>query len=176
MLFRLTNFESFHQEFWISHHWYVAATRGLRSAFVSIRVWFRNPIYCPRPVLTVANRKFFPFYAGNTEVQLRVEFSFWHPEATKIRLLVENLVVGTNRMTDEKKTFGYCPMCMQNVEHVRKFSSFFFWTFDILDAPVAQAVSAGALVLLSVRTKDTLPGSDQTKGSHLSQRNLPCRF
>lgn len=35
-------------------------------------------------------------------------------------------------MSDEKKTLGFCSLCMQNVEHTRKFSSIFMRLLDVL--------------------------------------------
>ena len=46
-------------------------------------------------------------------------------------------------MTTEKMTFGFCPMCMQNVEHVRKFSSPFFWMLDLFSLRIFKLLRFG---------------------------------
>lgn len=46
-------------------------------------------------------------------------------------------------MTTEKMTFGFCPMCMQNVEHVRKFSSPFFWILDLFSLRILRLFRLG---------------------------------
>ncbi len=44
---------------------------------------------------------------------------------------------------NEQKTFGFCPMCMQNVEHTRKFSSLLLNIADLLTLRILKLLRIG---------------------------------
>ncbi len=46
-------------------------------------------------------------------------------------------------MSDQKKTLGYCEMCMQNVEHTRVFSSAITWFLDLATLRILKLFRLG---------------------------------
>jgi transposase-like protein len=56
-------------------------------------------------------------------------------------------------MFDNDKMLGYCPLCMQNVEHTRKFSSWIMLVLDLLTLRIFRIFRIGPFYCYQCETK-----------------------